>query len=149
MPREDAQKRYWKASERAKRALDRDLEDLKKSRTHRPGWPQGSYPNNAVEARREAHPDWPYIRYTKYLNKSLGAYKRVEHGVARHKNRPSKPQNSNDEIIALLRKCRPHDFMGRFGVKSAEETRRWLERRKIYKSTDAITKMINRAKKLK
>lgn len=108
--------------------------------------PQGSYPNNAADAEKEAHPDWPMVEYTQYLNKSLRAYKRIEHGVARHKSRAPKPQNSNDGIVALLRKNRPHDFIGRFGLKHAEQIRVWLARRKIYKTTDAITKMVNRSK---
>ena len=67
-------------------------------------------------------------------------------GMQRRGGRPPKPENSNDKIIALLREHRPLDFKGRFTLARAEATRKWLERRKIYKSTDAITKMVNRAK---
>ena len=70
-------------------------------------------------------------------------------GQARKAGRPAKPENSNDGIIALLRKHRPLDFVGRFGSRQAEDARLWLERRKIYKSADAITKMVNRAKRSK
>jgi len=70
-------------------------------------------------------------------------------GQRRKAGRPPKPQNSNDRIIALLKRHRPHDFIGRFSLRQAEDTRQWLQRRKIYKSTDAITTMVNRDKRRK
>ncbi len=70
-------------------------------------------------------------------------------GQRRKAGRPSKPQNSNDQIIALLKKCRPLDFIGRFGLRQAQNAKLWLEGKKIYKSTDAITKLVNRAKRRK
>lgn len=70
-------------------------------------------------------------------------------GQARKAGRPPKPANSNDQVAALLRAQRPDDFKGRFTLKRAEATRRWLEGHRVFKSTDAVTKLINRAKRPK
>ena len=87
MPRVSALGRYLKVSKRKEKALDRDLSAQERTRVHPPGWPDGSYPNNEAEAKREAHPDWPFIEYTRDLNLSLRTYRRVEAGVMRHKKR--------------------------------------------------------------
>jgi hypothetical protein len=68
-------------------------------------------------------------------------------GQRRSKGRPAKPQNSNESVIELLRAQRAHDFVGRFTLARADRTRVWLQERAIYKSADAVTKLINREKK--
>jgi hypothetical protein len=72
-------------------------------------------------------------------------------GQRRKSGRPGKPSNTNDDVLALLREHRPDYFNGRFTLARAEATRKWFEQppRKIYKSTDAVTKLVNRAKRRK
>jgi hypothetical protein len=68
-------------------------------------------------------------------------------GQRRKNGRPSKPRNCNDAVLDLLREQRPKDFVGRFTLTRADLTRKWLEGKRIYKSTDAVLKMVNRAKR--
>jgi hypothetical protein len=70
-------------------------------------------------------------------------------GQRRSRGRPKKPGNSNDSIVALLREHRAADFNDRFTLSRADATRRWLERRGIHKSNDALIKLIHRAKRPK
>jgi hypothetical protein len=73
--------------------------------------------------------------------------KAVVDGLNRSRGRPPKPENSNDTVVALLKTHRPEDFQGRFTLKRAEATRIWLEGHKVFKSTDAVTKLVNRTKR--
>lgn len=68
-------------------------------------------------------------------------------GQRRKSGRPAKPANSNDSLIALLREHRADDFKGRFTLKRAKATQKWLRQRGEYKSVEAITRMVNRAKR--
>ena len=73
-------------------------------------------------------------------------------GQRRKNGRPAKPSNTNDAVVALLREHRPDDFKGRFTLARAEATRNWLEGqkiegRKICKTIEAVTKLVNRAKR--
>jgi hypothetical protein len=73
----------------------------------------------------------------------------VQVGQRRANGRPPTPANSNDAVVALLKKHRPNDFKGRFTLGRADDTRKWLERRSIHKNLDAVTKLVNRAKRAK
>jgi hypothetical protein len=75
--------------------------------------------------------------------------KRIVDGHRRKDGRPPKPENSNDAVTTLLREKRPEDFNGRFTLRRAMDTQAWLEARKVYKSADAVTKLVNRAKRSK
>ena len=106
----------------------------------------GHLPRNEAERREMSRLDWPLVGFWDAYDKAMADAKRVMNGAARHENRPEKPQNSNDEIIALLKAHRPADLRGRFTLSRAESTREWLRKRGKYKSTDAIIKMVNRYK---
>lgn len=136
--RQSAEERYWKASAAKSRATRRLLTALQKPRL----------PKTLRAARRLSRilsfddcegRDEPLAR----------AFKRILAGEARHENRSPRPANSNAPAIALLRKHRADDFKGRFTLKRAEATQKWLQRHGKYKSTDAITRMVNRAKRAK
>lgn len=145
--RVSAKERYFGASRAAATALERGSRAFRQSGRHPAGEPAGHYPRNKAEAEQMSHPDWPYTEWGTRFAEAGRAIKRVVHGAARREGRPEKPANSNDSVIALLRQQRATDFNGRFTLKRAEATRKWLERRGVRKSIDAITRMVNRAKR--
>jgi hypothetical protein len=96
------------------------------------------------------HAIWgePPPDYALTQDEILGEVETALTGQRRSKGRAAKPQNSNDSVVALIREHRADDFRGRFTAKRAIVTRDWLQANHgIYKSADAVTKMINRAKK--